>query len=135
MKTFEVYIDRTETVLVQALDEDAAKDHAMGGEPDAPGCVLESFGTETNDVRAVQVADAPAPDDDGPLVAKLAVAALDDSERYRTALRLIACQSIGPDWTHEQAFDFIRAEARAALEPKAKAPSAPGPFAQGIAHP
>jgi hypothetical protein len=58
MKTFEVYIDRTETLLVQALDEDAAKDHAMGGEPDAPGCVLESFGTETNDVRAVEV-DAP----------------------------------------------------------------------------
>jgi hypothetical protein len=121
MKTFEVYIDRTETLLVQALDEDAAKDHAMGGEPDAPGCVLESFGTETNDVRAVQVADAPAPDDDGPLVAKIAVAALDDSERYRAALEQIA----GP---HVCAHEFV-AIARRALGEQ------PGPFAQGIAHP
>ncbi len=39
-------------------------------------------------------------------------------------LRLIASQSIGPDWTHQQAFDFIRTTAKAHLATAAGLPPA-----------
>ncbi len=86
MKTYEVYIDRTETFLVQALDIDAAKGHALGEEPDAPGCVLQSFGTETNDVRAVRVADIlPGGREAAPIEPEV-----DHGNAYRAALESIA---------------------------------------------
>ncbi len=96
MKTYEVYIDRTETVLVQAMDSHDAKAHALGEEPDAPGCVIESFGTETNDVRAVQTHDHPVRASGLPTYAEIDFRA-DQIAGYRAALESIA---EGPQYTN-----------------------------------
>lgn len=50
-------------------------------------------------------------------------------EGLEEGLRLIATQSIGPDWSHEQAFDFMRATARSCLGPSAESPETPADLA------
>jgi hypothetical protein len=124
MKTFEVYIDRTETVLVQALDIDDAKAHALGEEPDAPGCVLGSYGEDTHDINAQEIDEGEI---DREALQTDSGTRLDNSERYRAALESIAQDRAvyAPE---------LQNIARRALG-LPEFGKAPAPFAQGIAHP
>ena len=51
-----------------------------------------------------------------PFSAGFIVKACNSHETLIAALRTIACQSVGPDWSAEQALDFIKQHAYAAID-------------------